>query len=182
MANSLYALGREAFLEGSIAALSDTIKISLVTNSYTPNLTTDHFYNIISGGNIVAAGVALSSKSGSAGTLSASNVVFSAVTGSACSYIPIYKDTGSSSTSPLIGLIDTATGLPVTPNGGDITVAWNSGQLFTLFEGLPEKEKGRIRLLRDWFNDICKIPAKLGPGGVYLPVPRLIQTPRVVLA
>ena len=32
----------------------------------------------------------------------------------------IYKDTGSEATSPLIAYIDTATGLPITPNGGDI--------------------------------------------------------------
>lgn len=29
--------------------------------------------------------------------------------------------------SPLLAYIDTATGLPVTPNGADITVAWDSG-------------------------------------------------------
>jgi hypothetical protein len=39
----------------------------------------------------------------------------------------IYKDTGTAATSPLIAYIDTATGLPVTPNGGDITVTWDNG-------------------------------------------------------
>jgi hypothetical protein len=38
-----------------------------------------------------------------------------------------YKDTGTESTSLLIFYIDTATGLPCTPNGGNITVAWDSG-------------------------------------------------------
>jgi len=32
-----------------------------------------------------------------------------------------------STESPLIAYIDTATGLAVTPNGGDITIAWDSG-------------------------------------------------------
>jgi hypothetical protein len=34
----------------------------------------------------------------------------------------------------LIARIDTATGLPVTPNGGDITVQWDAGadKIFTL--------------------------------------------------
>ncbi len=27
----------------------------------------------------------------------------------------------------LIAYIDTATGMPVTPNGGDITIAWDNG-------------------------------------------------------
>lgn len=37
----------------------------------------------------------------------------------------IYADTGTESTSPLIAFIDTATGLPITPNGGDIIVTWD---------------------------------------------------------
>ena len=39
----------------------------------------------------------------------------------------IYKDTGDNATSPLIALIDSATGLPITPNGGDIIVVWDNG-------------------------------------------------------
>ena len=41
--------------------------------------------------------------------------------------IIIYKDTGTEATSPLIAMIDTATGLPITPNGGDIIVTWDNG-------------------------------------------------------
>lgn len=174
MANSMYAHGRELFLEGGCDALTDTLKISLVTTGYTPNLATDQFYSIISGGNIVAAGVALSGRTGSAGTLSASNVIFTAVSGSTASYIPLYKDTGSSSTSPLLGLIDTASGLPVTPNGGDITVAWASGQVFTLFEGLPENEKGKLKQFMEWLRDVAGIPAILGPGGIWIPKPQIV--------
>jgi hypothetical protein len=58
----------------------------------------------------------------------AANVTYTAVTaGSTVTYLAIYKDTGSNSTSPLIALIDTATGLPVSTNGGDITVSWDTG-------------------------------------------------------
>ena len=41
--------------------------------------------------------------------------------------IIIFKDTGNNATSPLIAYIDTATGLPITPNGGDIIVTWDNG-------------------------------------------------------
>ena len=34
---------------------------------------------------------------------------------------------GTEATSPLIAYIDTATGLPITPNGGDIIVTWDNG-------------------------------------------------------
>ena len=46
----------------------------------------------------------------------------------------VLVDTGTDSTSPLIAFIDTATGLPITPNGGDIIVTWDNGpnKLFKL--------------------------------------------------
>jgi len=39
----------------------------------------------------------------------------------------IFQDTGVQSTSRLIAYIDSATGLPILPNGGDISVAFSSG-------------------------------------------------------
>jgi hypothetical protein len=132
MANSFYTKGIEAFLEGSISALTDTIKAALVSTAYTPNLSTDQYFSIVPSGAIIAAGVALASKTGAGGSLSAANTTWSSVSGSAASYVLIYKDTGTASTSPLICLIDTATGLPVTPNGANITVVWASGVVFTI--------------------------------------------------
>jgi hypothetical protein len=52
--------------------------------------------------------------------------------GAAITGIVIYKDTGVASTSPLVAFIDTGTGIPVTPNGGDISVAWNASGIFSL--------------------------------------------------
>ena len=50
-----------------------------------------------------------------------------AVTGDQFESIDIYKHTGVDATSRLICNIDTATGLPATPSGGDIIVRWDSG-------------------------------------------------------
>ena len=137
MANSMYGKGREAFLEGLIAATSDTLALSLVTTAYTPSLSADQFYSTITGsGGVTAGPVTLTTVTGLLGTLSADNVVFTSVSGSASSYLVLFKNTGTPSSSRLIGLIDTATGLPVTPNGGNITVAWASGQVFTLCEAV----------------------------------------------
>ena len=45
----------------------------------------------------------------------------------------IYIDTGVAGTSRLIAYIDTGvTGLPVTPNGGDINITWDAAGIFTL--------------------------------------------------
>jgi hypothetical protein len=128
MSNALYDLGRQKFLEGAIAYLTDTIKVVLVDNAlYTVNLVTHEFLSDIAVGARVATSPALSSKTSTAGVADAADATFSLVTGAQSEALVIYKDTGSAATSPLIAYIDTATGLPVTPNGGDITVQWDNG-------------------------------------------------------
>jgi len=128
MANALYDTGRAAFLLGDIAWDTDNIKVILVdTADYTVNLSTHDFLDDVPGGAIVATSGNLASKTTTAGVADAANVTFSSVSGDQCEALIIYKDTGSSATSQLIAYIDTATGLPVTPNGGDITVTWDDG-------------------------------------------------------
>lgn len=128
MANTLYDKAREGFLTGSFNWSTDTIKVCLVdTNAYTPNFTTHQFLSDISGSAIIAAGVTLTGKSVTGGAADANNVTFTAVSGAQSEALIIYKDTGSSATSPLIAYIDSATGLPITPNGGDIIVQWDDG-------------------------------------------------------
>lgn len=127
MANVLYTLGRQKFLDGSVAWSSDNIKLCLVTSSYTPAPTTDQWLSDIPGGAIVFTSSNFASKTSTGGIANAANITLSSVSGSACAYIVIYKDTGVAGTSALLVLIDTATGLPVTPNGGNITISWDTG-------------------------------------------------------
>ncbi|KPG13745.1 hypothetical protein [Mycobacteroides immunogenum] len=126
MANALYDKGREAFLNGGINWTSDTIKVLLVTSAYTPNLATHQYRSDISSG-VTATSAALTGKGSTAGVANAAGVTYSAVTGSVSNALVIFKDTGTASTSPLIAYIDTATGIPVTPNGGDVNIAWDTG-------------------------------------------------------
>jgi ApbE superfamily uncharacterized protein (UPF0280 family) len=128
MANALYDLGREGFLGGDIAWDTDNIKVVLLDmTDYTPNLATDQFLSDVPVGARVATSSNLTTKTISSGVADAADVVFSSVTGDECEYVGIYQDTGVEASSRLIALIDTATGLPVTPNGGDITVQWDNG-------------------------------------------------------
>lgn len=128
MANALYDKGREAFLTAAINWSSDNIKIVLVDAAdYTVNLATHQFLSDITGVGRVATSGNLASKTVAAGVADAADVTFTAVTGDQSEAVVIYKDTGSAATSPLIAYIDTATGLPVTPNGADITVTWDNG-------------------------------------------------------
>ena len=130
MANALYSKYKEACLTGSpaISLTLDTIKCVLVdTGSYTVNLATDQYLSDIAGGARTATSSALSSKSATLGVFDAADITFTAVSGAVSEALVLYKDTGSAATSPLIAYIDTATGLPVTPAGTDIAVAWSNG-------------------------------------------------------
>lgn len=123
MASGLYDAGREAFLTGSIDVSTDTIKASLIdTGTYTVSLTTHDFYNDLSGE--VGTAVTLGSKTTTDGIFDAADATFTSVSGNTVEAVVIWKDTGVATTSPLIAYID---GISVTPNGGDITIQWDSG-------------------------------------------------------
>lgn len=185
MANALYGKGRNSFATAGINWTGDTIKVNLVnTSSYTVAINTDQFLSDIPGGAIIAAGVTITSASATLGTVNGATVTFSSVSGSQVGAMVIYKDTGTGSTSNLIAYIDTATGLPLTPNGGNVTVTWDTGtnKIFTLFEGLSEKDVTLANLLKRWLKDWLGIAADLGPGGLWIPRPKVVQEPAIILA
>ncbi|WP_368224126.1 hypothetical protein [Aeromonas sp. s4] len=126
MANALYDKGREKFLTGAINASADTLKCALIKDTYAPTLGSDEFFSTLSS-HVVGTPQTLTSKTVTGGVLDAADVTFSAVPTAAVKYCAIYKDTGSAATSPLIALFDTAAGLPVSTNGGDIIIAWDNG-------------------------------------------------------
>jgi hypothetical protein len=131
MANQWYPLGLQHFAQGDIAFLTDTIKIALVAQPYTFH-STDQFVSDLVGGSpatsqIVARSSALGTKTTTDGVLNAAGPTLSAVSGVPVYYVVLYKDTGSDATSPLLVFWDTGTGLPLTPNGGDIIVSFDSG-------------------------------------------------------
>lgn len=127
MANGMYVKGIEALMKAEIDLIDDTIKCTLVDAAdYTVNLSTHDFIDDVPAGSRVATAT-LAGKSVTGGAFDANDVTFPTVTGDPSEALVIWKDTGSEATSPLIMYIDTATGLGVTPNGGDITVAWDNG-------------------------------------------------------
>ena len=120
MANTLYDSARQGFLEAQINWLTDTVKVLLVdAGAYTPNVSTHHFLADIQVSSRIAGPVTLTSKTTTGGAADAADVTFTSVSGASIEMIVIYQDTGTEATSPLLAMIDTATGLPITPNGGD---------------------------------------------------------------
>lgn len=128
MANTLYDFARQRFLEAQINWMTDTIKVILVdTGAYTPQTSVHQYLSDIPTSARIAGPVTLTSKATTGGAADAADVTFTSVTGASIESIIIYVDTGVEATSPLISYIDTATGLPITPNGGDIIVTWDNG-------------------------------------------------------
>lgn len=124
MASALYPKFKESMLSQnpSVDLDTDTIKVALVdTGTYTYS-TAHQYYSSVSG--VVGTPQTLGSKSVTDGVFDAADVTFTAVSGASVEALVVYKDTGSAATSPLIAYID---GISVTPNGGDITVAWDNG-------------------------------------------------------
>jgi hypothetical protein len=130
MANTLYDKARERFLKAQLNWLSDTVKCILVdTGAYTPNFSTHEFLSDIPSGARIGstAGIALTNQAVVAGAADADDVTFSSVTGASIEALVLFKFGTTDADSPLICYIDTATGLPITPNGGDIIITWDNG-------------------------------------------------------
>ena len=128
MANTLYDYCRQRFLESQINWMTDTIKVILVsTSAYTPQTAVHQYLADIPVSARIAGPVTLTAKATTGGAADAADCTFTSVSGATINAIVIYKDTGTEATSPLIAYIDTATGLPITPNGGDIIVTWDNG-------------------------------------------------------
>ena len=184
MANRPYLQGLYHYANGDLAWGSDNVKVVLCTSGYTPNTAAgaDEFLNVIAGGNQVAISGNLASKTNVGGTLDAANLVFSSVSGSTVTQFAMYNDTGTSSTSQLQFLWDTATNLPVVPDGGNITIQWagSPNYIATLCAGLSERDKRLIdrlglREIVRWIRELG-IPAdRRSAGGIWIPTPSLVQ-------
>lgn len=133
MANALYPLWKEALLQGSSdSALTGTVKVALLdTGTYTYSASHQFLSSLT--GVVGTAQTIGATKTYAGGVFDGWDVTFTAVTGNSVEALVIYIDTGTASTSRLVAYIDTGvTGLPVTPNGGDISVRWNASGIFAL--------------------------------------------------
>jgi len=80
---------------------------------------------------VIAESGNLASASIASGAIDFADFTFSTVTGASCESLCFHLETGTDGTSTFWLFIDTATGLPITPNGGDINVVLNASGLFT---------------------------------------------------
>jgi len=139
MANGLFNSYRNQVLgTGTFTDLDAvTLKAMFIDNADdTAVLATDDFIDdILSAGRVPAIGSCptLGSKTlgvVAVGVFDAADTVFTALSGDASEQLIVFEDSGTESTSDLLAMWDTATGLPLTPNGGDVTVQWNASGIW----------------------------------------------------
>lgn len=132
MANVFYDNAKKNLWNGTIDLDTNTIKCALVTSSYTPSQASHEFFsditNEVTGTGYTAGGQALTTKVVSAdtsnhrGKFTADNVSWTSSTITARGAV-LYKDTGTASTSPLIGYIDF--GSDKSSSSGTFTIQWD---------------------------------------------------------
>jgi hypothetical protein len=138
MANAIYPIFKQALMKAcaTVSLNGSTTNgpfVALVdTGTYT--YATGHdFYNDLSG--IIGTDQNITSPTAVGRKFDGCNVTFTAVTtATSIEALVIYrKNTGANTTWRLVAYIDTSvTGLPVTPNGGNITITWNASGIFDL--------------------------------------------------
>jgi hypothetical protein len=134
MANALYQKWKEQLLQftANNNLSAGTVKVALIdTGTYTYNAA-DQFWSSATAAS-VGTPQTLTSKTFTNGVFDAADSTFTSVTGSSVEALILFIDTGTAATSPLVAYIDTSvTGLPVTPNGGNISITWNASGIFAL--------------------------------------------------
>lgn len=135
MANLIYPKYKEALIQGAsnISLSTGNVKTVLVDLADYSYSATHQFLSDVAAAGRVATSANMTTKTTTNGLFDADDVSFSSVTGDQSEALIIYIDTGTESTSRLVAFFDTGvTGLPVTPNGGNINVAWNASGIFQL--------------------------------------------------
>ena len=135
MTNFLYNAIRQAFLDASGPDLSSDDQRAILYDAAddTPLTSDDFLDDVVAGSRVATSAATLGGFSVTNGTYDAADETWSSVTGDQSEGIILYQHTGTESTSALILHLDTSiTGIPVTPNGGDITVTWNASGIFTI--------------------------------------------------
>lgn len=137
MPNAIYPRAKQQFLQAGINLATATVRVGLVDAGVYTYDSGHEFLSSITGVSGLVGNAVLNNKifTTDGSFANTTTVTIPLVTGNSAEALVIYVDTGSAATSRLIAYIDTGvTGLPVTPNGNDILIAFEAvtGRIFTL--------------------------------------------------
>ena len=138
MPNAIYDLYKQELLKGNASNLLNSadgatgVFAALVDTGLYTFSHAHQFFSSLAG--IVGTDQEITLKTQVGGVFDGSDVTYTAVTGASVEAIVLYrKNAGANTTWALIAYIDTGvTNLPVTPNGGSISIVWNAAGIFKI--------------------------------------------------
>lgn len=134
-ANGMFDPGREGFALAEIDFDAAVFKLVLLDSAdYTVNLATHKFLSSVAAAAREETTAALANKTATAGVLDADDPSFPGAAGDPCEAIALVQSSAvgggadvADTAQRLVAYWDTATGLPVTLNGGAVNVTFDSG-------------------------------------------------------
>lgn len=137
MANVLYNAFKQAILDEGHDLVADDIR-AILSDAADYTFSSAHdFLDDVPGGARVAVSSALGTKSITNGVFDSADFTWSSVTGDQSEQVILYNHdgngAGADSARQLIAFYDTGiTGMPITPNGGNINVTVNGSGWFAI--------------------------------------------------
>lgn len=131
MASGLYTAGRAGIAKTINLEQSDISLMLIDTSLYTVDLDTHADQTDVPDAANLSE-VVLTGKTIDGYVFRANDATFTAVTGTAAAVI-MFHDTDTYETSTLIAYLDNATQFPVTVDGQDVTIVWDTG-VYGIFE------------------------------------------------
>ena len=133
MASVVYPKWKEAIIQASAnSSLGGTVKVILIdVADYTYAAAHDFLDDVPAAARVATSG-ALASKTYVNGTFDAADITITGVSGDVSEALIGFIDTGVEATSRLVWYMDSGTGLPFTPNSGNLDIAWNASGIFSI--------------------------------------------------
>lgn len=131
--------GRKRIFDGSVDLLADTIKVLLLSASYTPNKDHEFVSDVStyelsgtgyvggyegSGRKTLANKTVTKDDSADVAKFDADDVVWTAINAGTAAYAAIVKEVTDDAHSPVVAIVDLSP--DVVTNGGDLTVQWGA--------------------------------------------------------
>lgn len=126
MANAIYPKAKQEALQGNLDLDGGTVKVAAVDTGVYTYSPSHQYYSSISSA-VQGNSAALASKTFTDGVFDADDTTITALTGSSVEALIVWIDTGNPATSQLVSYHDSGTGLPLTPNGGNVNIVFDSG-------------------------------------------------------
>jgi len=127
MSNTTYDKFKEQILKAGINLETDDIRAVLIDTALYTFSAAHEFLSSVAVGARIGTPVALTTKTVTNGVFDADDPTFTSVPATSVEALLIYKHTGVDATARLIYFVDTASGLPFTTSGGNVSVAWDNG-------------------------------------------------------